>query len=55
MTLDTNDAAQDALGRLEVEFHPVELKAALLASRVWKTYRNRSYFSRLLVLDPSKG
>lgn len=82
------NVAQDVLDRLEIEFSPIELKTALLASRVWKAYRNRggqrkrmvadfligahalsqadrlltrdrgfyrTYFSRLRVLDPSKG
>ncbi|MDD5558687.1 type II toxin-antitoxin system VapC family toxin [Candidatus Methylomirabilis sp.] len=84
----STNVAQDVLSRLEVEFNPIELKTALLASRVWKTYRSRggqrermvadfligahalsqadrlltrdrgfyrTYFSRLRVLDPSKG
>jgi predicted nucleic acid-binding protein len=35
------DAAQDALDRLGVAYSPIELTAALAASRAWKVYRRR--------------
>lgn len=45
-----NDA-QDALGRLEVEFSPIELKTALFASRAWKAYRSRGGQRERMVAD----
>lgn len=45
------NVAEDALGRLEVEFSPIELKTALLASRVWKAYRSRGGQRERMVAD----
>ena len=43
--------AREALDRLGVEFSPVEIKTALLASRVWKAYRSRGGQRERMVAD----
>lgn len=47
----SSHAARDALDRLGVEFSPVELKSALLAGQVWKTYRTRGGQRERMVAD----
>lgn len=37
----SSDATRDAISRLGVEFSPVGLETALLASNAWKVYRSR--------------
>ncbi|MDE2484947.1 MAG: type II toxin-antitoxin system VapC family toxin [candidate division NC10 bacterium] len=45
------DAAQDAMDRLGVAYSPLELKTALVASRVWRTYRGRGGQHKRVVAD----
>lgn len=45
------NAAQDAMDRLGIEYSPIELKTALLASKAWTVYRTRGGRRERVVAD----